>query len=425
MTATEGRIRYQDGQKLRTLNLGMIGVGVGGTEMLPPMDAMEELNVMACADPNPVTRGFFAERYPDSHVYESAEEMCADPDVEVVWISSPNRFHAEHAIIAAKAGKHIVVEKPMALSMKQAEEMVEAAEKAGVYLLAGHTRSFTLPIRTMRKVLQSGEIGKLQAMTLLSYTDWMLRPRTPDETDPNQGGGMVYRQGPHQIDTVRVLGGGLLRSVRGYAGQWMPERPIPGYYTAYLEFENGVPATITHNGYGYFMGGEMVTWGHPNQRYTPEERVAVRKSMRDHTRDEEQDKQDIRIGGEKERTVFRPAHNDRVNWVPEDLGLLIVSAERGDLKHSAQGVYVYNDEGRREIDLTPDRFMGGAGQRRAELEEIYDAVVFGKPLWHDGRWGMATLEVVLAIIESARDRKEVRLSHQKALPDDYDAEFTL
>ena len=85
----------------------------------------------------------------------------------------------------------------------------------------------------------------------------------------------------------------------------------------------------------------------------------------------------------------------------EDLGLLIVSGERGDLKHSAHGVYVYNDEGQREIDLTPDRFMGGAGQRRAELEEIYDAVVFGKPLWHDGRWGMATLEVVLAIIESA------------------------
>jgi phthalate 4,5-cis-dihydrodiol dehydrogenase len=222
-----------------------------------------------------------------------------------------------------------------------------------------------------------------------------------------------------------VLGGGLLRSVRAYAGQWMPERPIPGYYTAYLEFENGVPVTITHNGYGYFMGSEMVLWGHANQRYTPEERVAVRKSMRDHTRDEEQDKQDIRIGGSKERTVFRPAHNDRINWVPEDLGLLIVSGERGDLKHSAQGVYVYNDEGRREIDLTPDRFMGGAGQRRAELEEIYDAVVFGKPLWHDGRWGMATLEVVLGIIESARERKEVRLTHQKALPDDYDAEFTL
>src|SRR5215217_7854728 len=188
MTATEGRIRYQDGQKLRTLNLGMIGVGVGGTEMLPPMDAMDELNVMACADPNPVTRGFFSERYPESHVYETAEEMCADPDVEVVWISSPNRFHAEHAITAAKAGKHIVVEKPMALSMKQAEEMVEAADKAGVYLLAGHTRSFTLPIRTMRKVLQSGEIGNLRAMTLLAYTDWMLRPRTPDELDPNQGG---------------------------------------------------------------------------------------------------------------------------------------------------------------------------------------------------------------------------------------------
>ncbi|MFN0074461.1 MAG: Gfo/Idh/MocA family oxidoreductase [Chloroflexota bacterium] len=425
MTATEGRVRYADGTKLRTLKLGMIGVGVGGTEMLPPMDAMEELDVMACADVNAEIRANFKQRYPEAHVYDSVEGLCKDPDVEVVWISSPNRFHAEHAIIAAQHGKHIVVEKPMALSMQQAEEMVEAAEKAGVYLLAGHTRSFTLPIRTMRKVIQSGEVGDLRAMTLVAYSDWMLRPRTADELDVNQGGGMVYRQGPHQIDTVRVLGGGMLRSVRAYAGQWMPERSIPGYYSAFMEFENGQPVTITHDGYGYFMGSEMVQWGHANQRYTPEERVEVRRQMRTGSRNENQDKQDIRIGGSKERTVFRPAHSDRVQWVPEDLGIVIVSCDRGDLRHSPYGVYVYSDAGQREIDLTPDRFMGGAGQRRAELEEIYDAVVFGKPLWHDGRWGMATLEVVLAIIESSRERKEVMLTHQVPLPADYDAEFTL
>src|SRR5215212_1516291 len=126
MTAPEGRIRYGSGDKLRTLNLVMIGVDVAGTEMLPPMDAMEELDVMACADPNPVTRGFFSERYPDSHVYDNAEAMCKDPDVEVVWISSPNRFHAEHAILAAQHGKHIVVEKPMAINLEQAEQMCDA-----------------------------------------------------------------------------------------------------------------------------------------------------------------------------------------------------------------------------------------------------------------------------------------------------------
>ena len=81
----------------------------------------------------------------------------------------------------------------------------------------------------------------------------MLRPRTADELDFGQGGGVPFRQGPHQLDTVRLLGGGMLKSVRATVGQWMPERPIPGYYNAHLEFEDGAIATIIHNGYGYFL----------------------------------------------------------------------------------------------------------------------------------------------------------------------------
>ncbi len=420
MTVTQGRSSGGAAGPLRTLKMGMIGVGVGGTEMLPAMDAMPELELFAGADINPETRARFKERYPDARVYESAEAMCKDPDLEAVWVSSPNRFHAEHAILAANHGKHIVVEKPMALDLKQAAAMIEAADKNNVKLLAGHTRSFTLPIRAMRKVLQSGRVGELRAMSLVAYSDWMLRPRTADELDPNQGGGMVYRQGPHQIDTVRVLGGGKVRSVRAHAGQWMPERSIPGYYSAFMEFENGVPAQITHNGYGYFMGAEMVQWGHANQRYTPEERVEVRRQMREGTRNEAFDKQELRIGGGIWQQVFKQEYRDP--WVPEDLGIVIVSGERGDLRHSKYGIFVYDDEGTHDIELKPDRAMGPA-QRRAELEELYDSVVNGKPLWHDGRWGMATLEVCLAIIESSRERKEVMLSHQMELPADYDSEF--
>ena len=253
----------------------------------------------------------------------------------------------------------------------------------------------------------------------------MLRPRTADELDLNQGGGMVYRQGPHQIDTVRVLGGGMLRSVRANVGQWMPERPVPGYYTAFLEFENGVPVTIAHNGYGYFHGLRDGDLGTPEPAVHPGPAAASSQRDAPRRRNEAQDKQDIRIGGRLERQIFRGAHQSARPWVPEDLGLVIVSCERGDLRHSPMGIYVYNDEGQREIDLDPGRFMGGAGQRRAELEEFYRAIVEDKPLWHDGRWGLATLEVVLAIIESAKTQKEVKLTRQIPLPVDYDSDFTL
>src|SRR5207248_3446053 len=143
---------------------------------------------------------------------------------------------AEHAIMAAEHGKHVVVEKPMALSIEQAEKMLDAADKNGVKLLAGHTQSFSPPIRTMRRIIQSGKLGKLCAIHIMAYSDWMLRPRTADELDPSQGGGVPYRQVPHQGDSIRLLGGGMLRSVRAMTGQWMPARPISGYYCAYLEF---------------------------------------------------------------------------------------------------------------------------------------------------------------------------------------------
>ena len=62
----------------------------------------------------------------------------------------------------------------------------------------------------------------------------------------------------------------------------------------------------------------------------------------------------------------------------------------------------------------------GVMQRRAELEELYDAVFKGKPLWHDGRWGMATLEACLAMLDSARERREIMLHHQVPVPAEYD-----
>ncbi len=250
----------------------------------------------------------------------------------------------------------------------------------------------------------------------------MLRPRTADELDINQGGGIPYRQGPHQVDTVRLLGGGLVRSIRAQTGDWMKERSIPGYYSAFLEFENGLPATIVHNGYGYFVGAELVPWGSDKHIYTAQQRGDIRRQLRAGTRDETIDKQSIRIGGSREKEYF---YDESKNpWVPEDMGFAIASLDRADLRQSQFGVFVHDDDGKHDLDVVPDHEMGMV-QRRAELEELYASVVHGTPLWHDGRWGMATLEVCLAIIESAKQRREIMLQHQMPVRDDYDADMAV
>src|SRR5579864_1326223 len=403
----------------RRLKIGIIGIGVGGAEILPAMESMDTIDLVAGADVVPATLDRFKQRFPSAKTYLSAEQLCGDPDVEAVWVSSPNRFHAEHTILAASHGKHVVVEKPMAVTLADAERMVEAADRNAVKLLAGHTRAFTLPIRAMRRVIESGRYGQLRALNIWSYSDWILRPRTADELDLAQGGGIPYRQGPHQVDTVRLLGGGMLRSVRAQVGQWMPERPIPGFYSAFLEFENGTPAAISHNGYGYFLGAELVPWGQDRQRYNASERGRIRAELRAGSRQETGEKQAMRIGGSQQRVVF-----DRMKpkaWVPEDMGMAIASLDRADVRQSAYGLYIHSDEGKQEVDV--ESRSGGAVGRRAELEELYNAIVLGQPVWHDGRWGMATLEVCLAIMQSARERREIMLQHQVPVPAGYDADM--
>lgn len=396
----------------RRLKLGIVGIGVGASEILPQMEGMPGIQLVAAADINGRVLNTFEQRY-GSKTYDSIEKLCADPSIEAVWISTPNRFHAPHAIIAAEHGKHVVVEKPMAISLAEAGKMIDAAEQNKVKLLCGHTQSYGPHIRTMRRIIRSGQLGKLCALHVWAYTDWMLRPRTSEELDINQGGGVPYRQGPHQIDTLRLLGGGMVRSVRGAVGQWFSGRPIPGYYSAFMEFEDGTPASLMHNGYGYFLASELVPWGNQNSRYTEAERAAIRQGLLDNTRDENADKDDMRIGGSKERSIFRDRAKPRP-WVPNDLGILIASCEKGDIRQSEYGLYVHTDEGIKDVPLD-----GGDGpSRRGELEELYNAVVLGKPIRHSGPWGMATLEVCLAIMQSAKERKEVFLSHQVPAPEE-------
>ena len=403
----------------RTLKMAMIGIGVGGAEMLPAMEAMPEIDLVAGADIRPKVRDAFAGRY-EARPHDSIEALCADPNVEAVWVSTPNRFHAAHAIYAMEHGKHVVVEKPMALTLEDAQHMVETSHRTGMKLVAGHTRSFIPEFRMMWRIINSGELGRVHAIHFVAYTDWMIRPRSAEEQDINQGGGVVFRQGPHQIDTVRLLGGGLLRSVRANVGQWMPgvnSRQIPGYYSAFLEFEDGTPSTIVYNGYGYFMGAQMVSWSGERGLRNQEARISSRKAMQRGERDEEGEKEAIRIGGEQELQRFQ-RQTQQQDWVPGEPGWVVVSCDKGDLTRSARGIYIDDDDGRREMTVTHDRAMGPSA-RRAELEELYDAVVNGEPVYHTGEWGMATLEVCLAINQSAQQRREIQLHHQIATPANY------
>jgi phthalate 4,5-cis-dihydrodiol dehydrogenase len=398
------------GAPKKTLKVGIAGLGVGSAMVIPTVEKLAETELVAAADIRRDALENFVRRY-EGRAYDSVKQLCNDPDVDVIWVATPNNMHCEHVVMAAEHGKHVVSEKPMALSVEQCEQMVEAAERNHVHLLCGHTYSLNPSIQAMRKIVQSGQLGRLTAVANWLYSDWLLKPRMPEEVDVNLGGGVVYRHGPHIIDTIRTLGGGMLRSVRGMTGSWMPERPCPGNFSAYLEFEDGTPATISYNGYGYFNTSDLV-WGIGDRMYSMEDAVQVRKALRarqfDTAKAKEDQREATRSGTSAQvsgRSGSRPATG---NW----FGITLVSCERGNIRQSPDGLLIYDDDGMHEVPVAGEGATGAT-----ELGELYAAVTEGKPISHDGRWGMATLEVCVAIMQSGRERREITLTHQCPTPD--------
>jgi phthalate 4,5-cis-dihydrodiol dehydrogenase len=323
-----------------------------------------------------------------------------------VYLATPHEMHARHVVAAAQRGKHVLVEKPMAVTLEDCQSMVDVARKAGITLVVGHSHSFDAPILRTRAAIASGTYGAVRMITAVNYTDFLYRPRRPEELDTRKGGGVVFSQGAHQVDIVRLLAGGEARSVRAYTGAWDASRPTEGAYTAQIAFAGGAFASLVYSGYAHFDSDELVGWiGELGHRKDASRhgaaRAALGKSLS--AADEAALKSQRSYGMASSQSPPPVAHNQ--------FGMIIASCERADLRPMADGVMVY-DDGRVWLDALPPP----AVPRGEVIDEFCDAIAGVRPATHSGEWAMATLEVCLAILESSRTGRDVALSHQVGVP---------
>jgi phthalate 4,5-cis-dihydrodiol dehydrogenase len=384
-----------------SLRLGLAGLGTAGRSVAQAVAKVPGYIFAAGAD----TRKGALQQYRAKHgiaVFDSVADMCRSKDVDVVYVATPNPLHAEHAVIAAEHGKHIIVEKPMAITLDECDRVIAAAEENRVKVMVAHTRSLNPPIRKMREIVGSGRLGRVIQINTWRYAPWLLRPRLPMELDTRLGGGVCYRQAPHQVDIVRLLGGGLVKSVRAVAARWDPKNDTEGNYTAFLDFEDGTAATLVYNGYGYFDDAEL-THGAGADGDNLGAGQKLRKAAKEGllTKDDSRSGLAFQIEGRNEDGGSRQPF----------FGLTLASCEKGDLRQSPNGIFVYDDNGVSEVPCPEWR-----GPLAVELEEFFKAVAADRPAPHDGRWGKATLEVCLAILQSSRERREIQLSHQVPSP---------
>ena len=401
-------------QPFKPLKLGVAGLGRAFTLMLPTFMADARVQLVAATDPRSEACQQFRADF-GGRTHDSLEALCADPEVEVVYLATPHQLHAGHVKIAAAHGKHVLVEKPLAISLAECDAMIEAAAAAGVHLIVGHSHSFDAPVLQARRIIESGEAGAVRMITAQTYTDFLYRPRRPEELDTAQGGGVVFSQAAHQIDIVRLFGGGKVTAVRAQTGAWdasrgaaTPQgvRPAEGAYAAMLWFEGGAFASVTYNGYGFYDSDEACEWigelGAPKNPQAYQSGRARHAAARDAAHEAELKAARNYGGATYVPPGEAPPHH-------QHFGPMLISCERADLRPTPRGVMVYGETGK-SLRAAPRAIV----PRVEVMDELVASVRGGVAPLHDGAWSRATMEVCLGLLESSHTGQEVRMQRQVA-----------
>ncbi len=380
------------------VRLGVAGLGRAFMLMVPSFDADTRVKLTAAAAPREESRDAFEKEYGGTG-YATVEELCADPDVEAIYIATPHQMHVDHVLAAARAGKHILVEKPLAVSMEDAEVMVSAAKEAGVHLIVGPSHSFDPPVELATQLISSGKFGQLRMIQAFNYTDFLYRPRRPEELRTEEGGGVLFSQAIHQIDVVRRLAGGMAEKIYAMTGAWDPTRPTEGAFTALMNFAGGCVANMTYSGYAHFDSDIwMNNVGELGQRKSEGAYGGARRALLDLNPDDEVRLKTTRTFGSG--TTIEAEHN-------EHFGPVIALCDRADLRLTPDGIEVFGDTERGFIEA---KF--GPAPRRTVLDALVDAVRHNKAPDQTGEWGLASLEVCHAILQSAETGQAVDLQRQ-------------
>lgn len=209
-------------------HLDLLGGGqIGGAELVAICD-------------NDPTRLQAARHRHNVPAYASLDAILGDPAVEVVTVLTPSGMHAEHAIAAAKAGKHVVVEKPMALRLEDADAMIAACDRARVKLFVVKQNRLNVPVVKTREALEAGRFGRLVLGTV--RVRWR-RDQSYYDQDPWRGtwaqdGGVLSNQASHHVDLLEWFMGDVV-SVHARASRTLVDIEAEDTAIATLQFANG------------------------------------------------------------------------------------------------------------------------------------------------------------------------------------------
>lgn len=189
--------------KTKPIRLGLVGIGRAGWGMhCTELEALKDcFQIVAACDRDPERTGRMAERY-GCRVYDRVEDLVRDPDVELVDVATRTRSHVPHALLALRAGKNVFLEKPIGVTVGEAQKLLRAQERSTGRVYCRHNRRFEAAFQHVREIIASGVLGKVFEARLRGggygrRNDW--------QTMLAEAGGMLLNWGPHLIDQALVL----------------------------------------------------------------------------------------------------------------------------------------------------------------------------------------------------------------------------
>ncbi len=266
--------RAEDSRLTQALRVGLIGAGGISRAHLPAYQRFpERVQLAAVCDVREEAAAQLAEAAGVRDVFTDAREMLERAPIDAVDICTVHDQHAPLAVAAAQAGKHVLVEKPMACSLTECRQVVEVAEGAGVTLMVCQQFRYDPSYRAARSVIRAGEIGSVCAVQINSMQNLMafLPPGHWLYDGKQAGGGIVISVAVHQIDLARYLLGDV-RRVTAACRTMRPEftNGAEDYACATLEFESGAIGELfaTYSGFRMPFSESLMIFGESGTVHT-------------------------------------------------------------------------------------------------------------------------------------------------------------
>lgn len=344
----------------RRIRTGLIGCGKIARTHAAALSMLEEADFAACCDQDGARAQDLADKHDVPNVFTNVDDLLASGTVDVVHVCTPHPIHEQAVVAAAQAGVHVLCEKPIAITLEEADRMIDAAERADVKFGVIFQRRFWPAAQRIRAAIDDGRLGKL---TLGECSVRIWRPQTYFASDPwrgkwaTEGGGVLMNQAVHAIDQFLWFMGNAVEVVGRHATL---------RHGAYIDVEDTAVATVV-----FENGG---------------------------------------LGVIQAASTFESEFGFRIA-VHGDSGAAVSVWERQEGQQGINDVWTLtgDEEARDAWEIEDSGNRGFPGFHALQIRDFLQAVRDDRPPAVTGRDARKSLEVILAIYESSRTGLPVRL----------------